>query len=102
METSKASGVQFNMLEDTLVVIQTVRKGPSEKVGILSGDRIVSVDGLPIAGVKMSRDSIMTKLRGPKGTKVKLGIVRRGVEGERSISPLRATKSPLTRSMPTT
>ena len=73
-------GVQFNMLEDTLVVIQTVRKGPSEKVGILSGDRIVSVDGLPIAGVKMSRDSIMTKLRGPKGTKVKLGIVRRGVK----------------------
>ena len=73
-------GVQFNMLEDTLVVIQTVRKGPSEKVGILSGDRIVSVDGLPIAGVKMSRDSIMTKLRGPKGTKLKLGIVRRGVK----------------------
>ena len=73
-------GVQFNMLEDTLVVIQTVAKGPSEKVGILNGDRIVSVDGRAIAGVKMDRDSIMKQLRGPKGTKVKVGIVRRGVK----------------------
>lgn len=72
-------GVQFNMLADTLVVVQTVSKGPSEKVGILSGDRIVNVDGRAIAGVKMERDSIMTLLRGPKGTKVKLGIVRRSV-----------------------
>lgn len=73
-------GVQFNMLEDTLVVIQTVSKGPSEKVGILAGDRIVSVDGEPIAGVKMDRDSIMRKLRGPKDSKVVLGVVRRGVD----------------------
>lgn len=73
-------GVQFNMLEDTLVVVQTVSKGPSEKVGILSGDRIVSVDGEPIAGVKMDRDSIMRKLRGPKDTEVMLGVVRRGVD----------------------
>lgn len=73
-------GVQFNMLEDTLVVVQTVSKGPSEKVGILSGDRIISVDGEPIAGVKMDRDSIMRKLRGPKDTKVMLGVVRRGVD----------------------
>lgn len=69
-------GVQFNMLDDTLVVIQPVAKGPSEKVGIIAGDRIVSVDGQPIAGVKMARDSIMRKLRGPKGTKVRLGVVR--------------------------
>lgn len=73
-------GVQFNMLEDTLVVIQPTSKGPSEKVGIVAGDRIISVDDEPIAGVKMSRDSIMHKLRGPKGTKVKLGVVRRGVK----------------------
>lgn len=72
-------GVQFNILEDTLVVMQTVTKGPSEKVGILSGDRIINVDGTVIAGVKMERDSIMSLLRGPKGTKVKLGITRRGV-----------------------
>ena len=43
-------GVQFNMLEDTLVVIQTIAKGPSQKAGIVNGDRIVSVDGRPIAG----------------------------------------------------
>lgn len=73
-------GVQFNMLEDTLVVVQTVSKGPSEKAGILSGDRIISVDGEPIAGVKMDRDSIMRKLRGPKDTEVMLGVVRRGVD----------------------
>lgn len=72
-------GVQFNMLEDTLVVIQTIRKGPSEKVGILAGDRIVKVNDQVIAGVKMERDSIMRVLRGPKGTVVKLGIIRRGV-----------------------
>lgn len=79
-------GVQFNMLQDTLVVIQTVKKGPSEKVGILSGDRIVRVDTLNIAGVKMSRDSIMNLLRGKKGTKVRLTIVRRG-----AVSPLQFT-----------
>ena len=72
-------GVQFNMLEDTLVVIQTVPKGPSEKVGILAGDRIISVGDTAIAGVKMERDSIMTLLRGPRGTKADLRIVRRGV-----------------------
>lgn len=73
-------GVQFNILEDTLVVIQPTSKGPSERAGILAGDRIVSVDDQPIAGVKMSRDSIMKKLRGPKDTQVKLGVVRRGVD----------------------
>lgn len=73
-------GVQFNILEDTLVVIQPTTKGPSEKAGIVAGDRIVLVDGQPIAGVKMPRDSVMRLLRGPKGTKVKLGIVRRGVK----------------------
>ena len=74
-------GVQFNMAEDTLLVIQPVSGGPSEKVGILAGDRIVQVNDTAIAGVKMSREEIMRRLRGPKGTKVKLGIVRRGVDG---------------------
>ena len=74
-------GVQFNMLEDTLVVIQPISKGPSERVGILAGDRIVSVNDTAIAGVKMSREEIMSRLRGPKDTKVKLGIVRDGVKG---------------------
>ena len=69
-------GVQFNMVEDTLVVIQPVSGGPSEKKGIIAGDRIVSVNDTAIAGVKMSRDEIMRRLRGPKGSKVNLGIVR--------------------------
>lgn len=73
-------GVQYNMLEDTLVVIQTVAKGPSEKVGILAGDRIISVDDTIIAGVKRSRDDIMSRLRGPKNSKVRLGVIRRGVK----------------------
>ena len=73
-------GVQFNMADDTLFVIQTVSNGPSEKVGILPGDRIVTVNDTAIAGVKMERDEIMKRLRGPKGSVVQLGIVRRGYE----------------------
>ena len=72
-------GVQFNIIEDTLVVIQPIVNGPSQKLGILSGDRIVSVNDSTIAGTKISRVDIMKRLRGKKGTKVKLGIVRRGV-----------------------
>lgn len=72
-------GVQFQMIEDTLLVIQPVSNGPSEKVGILAGDRIVAVNDSAIAGVKMSTEDIMARLRGPKGTEVQLTIVRRGV-----------------------
>ena len=73
-------GVQFNMAEDTLLVIQTISGGPSEKAGVLAGDRIVAVNDTAIAGVKMSREEIMRRLRGPKGTQVDLGIVRRGIK----------------------
>ena len=72
-------GVQFNMIEDTLFIVQPIPDGPSEKVGIMAGDRIVTVNDTAIAGVKMSQESIMKRLRGPKGTSVRLGIVRRGV-----------------------
>ena len=72
-------GVQFQMLQDTLMVIQPVTNGPSEKVGIIAGDRIVSVNDTAIAGVNMSKEEIMKRLRGPKGTKVVLGIVRSGI-----------------------
>ena len=73
-------GVQFNMQEDTLIVIQTVTNGPSEKVGIQAGDRIIAVNDTAIAGVKMSKEEIMKRLRGPKGTKVRLTIIRRGID----------------------
>ena len=72
-------GVQFNMIEDTLFVIQPVSNGPSEKVGIVAGDRIVAVNDTAIAGVKMSTEDIMSRLRGPKNSEVNLTIVRRGV-----------------------
>lgn len=73
-------GVQFNILEDTLIVIQPVPKGPSEKVGILAGDRIISVNDTAIAGVKMTREEIMRRLRGPKGTIAHLGVKREGIK----------------------
>lgn len=72
-------GVQFNMSTDTLFVIQPVSGGPSEKVGILAGDRIIEVNDTIISGVKMSTEDIMRRLRGPKGTIVNLKIMRRGV-----------------------
>ncbi|MBQ0073568.1 MAG: S41 family peptidase [Prevotella sp.] len=73
-------GVQFNMLEDTLFVSQTITNGPSEKVGIIAGDRFVTVNDTTIAGVKMSNEDIMKRLRGPKGTKVKIGVKRQGIK----------------------
>ncbi|MFA6884958.1 MAG: S41 family peptidase [Paludibacteraceae bacterium] len=73
-------GVQFQMMEDTLLVIQTISGGPSEKVGIMAGDRIVYVDDTTIAGVKMQNTDVMKRLRGPKGTVVNVKILRRGVK----------------------
>lgn len=74
-------GVQFNIVDDTLLVISPTSNGPSEKVGILPGDRIVSVNDTTIAGVKMAQSEIMKRLRGKKGSKVNLAVVRRGVGG---------------------
>ena len=82
-------GVQFNMMEDTLVVIQTISNGPSEKVGIVAGDRIVSVNDTAIAGVKMSKEEIMKRLRGPKGTKVQLGVIRPGINDRLTFKVIR-------------
>jgi carboxyl-terminal processing protease len=73
-------GIQFNMLNDTLVVIQTVPNGPSQKVGILAGDRIIKVDGNKVAGQKLPSDSIVNQLRGPRGTQVNVEVNRREVQ----------------------
>ena len=73
-------GIQFNMATDTLFVIQPVSGGPSEKVGILAGDRIIEVNDTVIAGVKMSTEDVMRRLRGKRGTKVNVKIQRRGVK----------------------
>lgn len=69
-------GIQFNMQKDTLYVIQTIAGGPSEKVGILPGDRFIMVNDSTIAGVKMKNTDIMKRLRGPKGTKVNIKVKR--------------------------
>lgn len=69
-------GITFNMNQDTLYVIQTVAGGPSERVGILAGDRIVAVNDSTIAGVKMKNSDIMKRLRGPKGTDVDVKVLR--------------------------
>ena len=88
-------GVQFNISNDTLIVVQPVNNGPSEKVGIMAGDRIVLVNDTVISGVKMIREAIVKRLRGPKGSKVKLGIQRRGIK-DRLTFVVTRDKIPLT------
>ena len=74
-------GIQFNMLTDTLYVIQVISGGPSEKVGLMAGDRIIMVDDSLIAGVKMKTSDIMKRLKGPKGTEVRVKV-KRGTSNE--------------------
>ena len=69
-------GIQFNTLTDTLYVIQVIPGGPSEKVGLLPGDRIIMVNDTLISGVKMKTSDIMSRLRGPKNTQVKVTVLR--------------------------
>lgn len=72
-------GIQFNMNNDTLYVVQVISGGPSEKVGILPGDRIISANDTIISGVKKKNADIIKTLRGPKGSKVDVKVLRRGV-----------------------
>lgn len=71
-------GIQFNILEDTIMVTQTISGGPSEKLGIRPGDRIVNIDGKSVAGIKITNSDVLKKLRGNKGTKVTVDMYRRG------------------------
>ena len=72
-------GIQFNILFDTITVISPISGGPSEKVGIQAGDKIVKIEGVNVAGMKIKNDDVLKKLRGPKGTKVTVSMLRRGV-----------------------
>jgi carboxyl-terminal processing protease len=72
-------GVEFIMLEDTIQIVSPIPGGPSESVGVLPGDKIVTINDTTVAGVKITDGAIFKKLRGHKGTVVKLGI-RRGAE----------------------
>lgn len=72
-------GIRYNMVQDTLLVITTVNDGPSERVGLLPGDRIIAVDDTIIAGVKATTRDIQRRIRGKKGTKVAIRVLRRGI-----------------------
>ncbi|MCI2082410.1 MAG: S41 family peptidase [Bacteroidales bacterium] len=71
-------GIEFNVPNDTAIVANVISKGPSQKAGICSGDRIIKVDGEVIAGVKMPQDSMVARMRGPKGSKVDIDVKRLG------------------------
>ena len=75
-------GVQFSIMEDTVRVVEVISGGPSSKVGILPGDRIVSVEDSTIAGVDVQNNTVLSLLRGEKDSKVTVGIVRSGVKQE--------------------
>ena len=71
-------GIQFNVPNDTVIVNSVIVGGPSEKAGLRVGDRVIKVDDRVIAGVGMPQDSMISLMRGPKGTKVIIGVMRRG------------------------
>lgn len=73
-------GIQFNMQKDTVLVISVISGGPSEKVGILPGDRIVTINDSIFAGKGLSTDEIIKNLKGERGTIVKVGVKRHGVK----------------------
>jgi carboxyl-terminal processing protease len=73
-------GIEFNIFKDTLYVVTPITGGPSETAGLLAGDKIVKVDDKNIAGIGITNSDVFKKLRGPKGSKVKLTISRRGVK----------------------
>ena len=73
-------GVSFNMPNDTIVIISVIPRGPSEKVGILAGDRIVKIEDEIVAGLNINSDDIVKKLKGPRGTKVIIGVKRKSVD----------------------
>lgn len=74
-------GVQFRLEKDTIAIVNVIKGGPSEKVGIMAGDRIIYVDDSLVASKKLTNEDVMRKLKGPKGTKVAVRVLRRGVEG---------------------
>ena len=73
-------GVVFNAATDTVIVLNVVPNGPSAKAGIVAGDRIIEVNDTVVAGVKMPQNDIVKRLRGPRGSEVKLSLKRHGLE----------------------
>ena len=71
-------GIQFNVLHDSIIVIEPIPNGPSEKVGLRAGDRIVIINDEKVASIKITTAGVRSRLMGPKGTKVNLSIFRKG------------------------
>jgi carboxyl-terminal processing protease len=71
-------GIQFNLLRDTIIVIEPISGGPSEKAGLLPGDRIITIDGEKVAGIGISTNGVRSRLMGMKGTKVNINVFRKG------------------------
>ncbi len=71
-------GIQFNVLRDSIIVVEPISGGPSEKVGLLAGDRIITINGEKVAGTGISTNGVRSRLLGPKGTTVNINVFRRG------------------------
>ncbi len=71
-------GIEFNIREDTLHVQNVIKNAPAERAGLLAGDKVVSIDGKPFVGKIVSNDEAMRRLKGPKDTKVRIGVLRYG------------------------
>jgi carboxyl-terminal processing protease len=82
-------GIQFNIIKDTIAVVSPISGGPSEALGIRSGDKIVTIEDSIVAGVGITNRDVIDKLRGDKGTKVNVGIFRRG---EKELLKFRITR----------
>lgn len=92
-------GVVFNMATDTVIVLNVIPKGPSDKAGIKAGDRIITINDSIVAGRKIPQNQIVKQLRGPRGTKVQLGLERRPIEElvqvevERGVIPIKSIEA---------
>ena len=71
-------GVQFNLLRDSIIVIEPIAGGPSEKVGIKAGDRIITINNEKVAGISITTAGVRSRLMGPKGTKANISVFRKG------------------------
>lgn len=88
-------GIQFNILKDTILVVSTISGGPSEKVGLMAGDKILTVDEEPVAGIGIKNKGVMDLLRGKKGTKVTVGVMRNSRKGKTLDFTITRDKIPL-------
>ncbi|MEG1700372.1 MAG: S41 family peptidase [Alistipes sp.] len=92
-------GVVFNMATDTVIVLNVISQGPSDKAGVRAGDRIMEINDTLVAGQKVSQRDIMKKLRGPRGTNVRLGLGRQGIADRvkvdvvRDVIPIKSLES---------